>query len=52
MGTKIDKDPLAVEQNNYTTRIVNITLSIFWMFGQEILLTISNLRIACLTQLI
>ena len=23
MGKKIDKDPLAVEQNNYVTKIVN-----------------------------
>ena len=29
MGTKIDKDPLAVEQNNYTTRIVNINIVYF-----------------------
>ena len=29
MGTKIDKDPLAVEQNNYTTRIVNVYIVYF-----------------------
>ena len=50
-GTKFDKDPLAVEQNNYTTNKM-FTLSITFMLGQEILVTISNLKIACLMQLI
>ena len=26
MGIKFDKDPLAIEQNNYLTKIVNIYL--------------------------
>ena len=49
---KFDKYPLAIPQNNYLTKIVNVYLSMIEMFGQEIFLTISNLRIAYLKQLI
>ena len=27
MGIKFDKDPLALEQNNYTTKIVNVYIA-------------------------
>ena len=46
IGIKFNKDLLAVEQNNYLTKIVN------FFIVYEILLTISNLRIAYLEQLV
>ena len=27
MGIKIDKDPLTIEQNNYLTKIVNVSIA-------------------------
>ena len=51
IGIKFDKNPLAVEQNNYLTKIVNFSI-VYDLEIQEILLTISNLRIAYLEQVI
>ena len=45
MGIKCDRDPLAVDQNNYVTKIVHGLLIMIKMLGQEILLTISNFKI-------
>ena len=51
IGIKFDKYPLAIEQNNYLTKIVNVYIVYDLMLGQEILQIISNLRIAYLEQL-
>ena len=52
-GIKLDKDRLAVEQSDNLREILNVlTLSMIWMLGQDILLTIINLRIAYLEQLV
>ena len=45
MGVKFDKDLLAVEQNNYLTKILNV-----YIVYEEILPIISNLRLAYLDQ--
>ena len=45
MVIKCDRDPLAVDQNNYVTKIVHGSLFMIKMLGQEILLTISNFKI-------
>ena len=47
---KFDKEPLAVEQNNHFNKIVNV--SVVLKIGQETLLTISDLKIACLMQVL
>ena len=52
MGIKFDKDPLAVKQNNYTTKIVNGYIVYDLDAWPRILLTISSLKIAYLAQLI
>ena len=51
MGIKFDKDPLAVERNNYKTKIVNVSID-YDSGGWEILITISYLKIACLVRLV
>ena len=35
MGIKFDKDSLAAEQNNYLTKIVDVTLSMVYKLGQK-----------------
>ena len=52
IGTKFDKDPLAVEKNKYLSKTENVYIVYDQMLGQEILLKISNLKIAYLEQLI
>ena len=52
IGIKPDKDPLAIEQNNCLTKIVNLYIVYDSDARQEILLIISNLTIAYLKQLI
>ena len=52
MQIKFDKDPLAVKQNNFLTRIVIIYIAYDLLLDQEIILMILNLRIAYLKQLI
>ena len=52
MGIKFDKDLLAVEQNNYLTKIENVYIASDLDACREILLTISNSGIAYLAQLI
>ena len=52
MRIKFDKNPLAVEQNNYATKIANFYIVYDLDFWPKTLLTVSNLRIACLVQLI
>ena len=52
IGIKPDKDPLAIEQSNCLTKIVNLYIVYDSDARQEILLIISNLTIAYLKQLI
>ena len=52
MGIKFDKNPLAVEQNSYLTKIVMFILPTDYLIGQKLQLTISNLKIAYSEQLI
>ena len=51
IGRKFDKDPLGIKQNNYLTKLVNVYIVYDLDSCQEILLTISNLRIAYLEQI-
>ena len=51
MELRFDKDPLAREQNNYATKIVNAYVFYDLNTWQEILLKISNLKIAYSAQL-
>ena len=51
MGIKFDKDPLAVEHKNYLSKIVNVYIVYDLGAWPKILLTISNLIIAYLEQL-
>ena len=51
MGVKFDH--LAVQQSNYATKIVNVYIAYdLDAYDKEILLTISNLKIAYLAQLV
>ena len=52
IGIKFDKDPLALEENNYLTKIVNVYIVYDLDAWPGNLLIISNLRIAYLEQLI
>ena len=52
MGIKFDKDPLAVEQNNYLSKIVTVYIVYDLDAWPVNLPTIVNLRIAYLEQLI
>ena len=58
MGVKFGKlwvkfDHLAVQQSNYATKIVNVYIAYdLDAYDKEILLTISNLKIAYLAQLV
>ena len=52
MEIKFDKDPLAVEENNYLTKIVMFYIVYDLDTRSRILLAISNLKIACLEQLL
>ena len=52
MEIKFDKDPLAVEENNYLTKIVMFYIVYDLDTWSRILLAISNLKIACLEQLL
>ena len=45
---KFDKNPLAVEQNNYLTKILNIYIVYDLDTGPRNPTTISNLKNACL----
>ena len=51
MELRFDKDPLAREQNNYATKIVNAYVVYDLNAWQEILLKISNLKISYSAQL-
>ena len=52
MGIKFEKDPLAVEQKNYASKIVNVYIVYDLYAWSRILLTISNLRTVYLKQLV
>ena len=52
IGIKFDKDPLAVELNNYLTKIVNIYVVFELYDWPKIVLTISNSTITYLGEII
>ena len=52
MGLKFDKDLLAVEQNNYLTKIVNVYIVYDLAASPKIPLRKFTLKIACLERLI
>ena len=52
MGIKFYKYLLAAEQSNYLTKIVSVYIVYDLELDQEILLTISNSKIAYLEQLV
>ena len=52
IGIKFDKDPLAVELNNYLTNLVNIYIVFELYDWPKIVLTISNLKITYLGEII
>ena len=51
MGIKFDKDLLAVEQNNYLNKIVNVYI-VYDVDAWSILLAIANKKIAYLEELL
>ena len=51
MGIKFDKDLLAVEQNNYLNKIVNVYI-VYDVDAWSILLAIANKKIAYLEKLV
>ena len=51
MGIKFDKDLLAVEQNNYLNKIVNVYI-VYDVDTWSILLAIANKKIAYLEKLV
>ena len=51
MGIKFDKDLLAVEQNNYLYKIVNVYI-VYDVDAWSILLAIANKKIAYLEKLV
>ena len=52
MGIKFDKSPIAVEQNNYLSKVVNVHI-VYCLDAWPRNLTYNlNLQIACLVQLI
>ena len=50
MGIKFDKDPSAVEQNNYLTKIVNVYFFYDLYDWPKVPLKIYTLKIVCLEQ--